>query len=87
MTYRVMTDQGGGHHYVYLGDSLVEAVEAFQHCMPPDVKGVLLDYDAHLTTGDPAIAMHHPVTGKTLAVLHGVTWEQWEELIDAPLHG
>jgi hypothetical protein len=80
--YRVMTDDGGGspHHNIYKGHNVVDAITAFARCMPEG--GCVLDYDRHIITDEPAIVMRRPSDGKTLAAMWGVTWEQWEEIVE-----
>lgn len=85
MSYcRVMTDdgvRGGPHRFVYQGQDATEACLAFASCLPKE-GSVLLEYDRHIVTDEPALVMRRPSDNKTLAAMWGVTMEQWEEFLE-----
>jgi len=84
MSYcRVMTDdgvRGGPHRFLYQGQDAKEAVAAFLACLPKQGE-VILEYDSHVVTDEPALVMRRMSDGKTLAAMWGVDWEQWEEIV------
>jgi len=50
-------------------------------CLPAIPEGeVILEYDAHVLTDEPAIVMRRADTGKTLGAMWGVTWEQFDQV-------
>jgi hypothetical protein len=78
--YRVMRRDKEEFAY-HRSNDLRETLDAFIALL----KGhhpLVLNYDRHAIGGEPVIEARKP-EGQLIAVLYGVTWEQWEDNVQA----